>query len=281
MPHSARFIALDLETTGLDPRADRVIEIGALACDAEGNTVETFERLINPGRPINPTASAINGLSDADLVDAPPASVVLSEFLGLLDRAGNAPLIAHNAAFDAGFLGLEFARSGMAIPNRPVLDTLPLARSVLPHLNSHRLDRLVAHFGMSERARHRALADASAVMDVWFRLGGPATPEAARVSYPIHDGSRPVRPPIGWERLDEAVVRGAAVRMAYAGGSRGNAPRVVTPRAFSHRGGIAYLVATCHIDAVEKSFRLDRIRSYELLEPNPTGGEAWRDCSSA
>ncbi|WP_165065367.1 exonuclease domain-containing protein [Paludisphaera rhizosphaerae] len=281
MPNSCHFIALDLETTGLDPRSDRVIEIGALICDGEGRTLETFERLINPGRPIGPLASQINGLCDSDLIGAPPASVVLAELNELLRRAENAPLIAHNAAFDAGFLGMEFTRSGMSIPNRPVLDTLPLARSVLPDLESHRLDRLVAYFGTGEKARHRALADAKAVIDLWFRLGGPTTPQAARVSYPLHDGSQPAPPPLGWERLDEAVARGIAVRIAYTGGSRGEAPRVVTPRAFAHRGGIAYLVARCHIDAIDKSFRLDRIRSYEVLEEQRRGGEPWRDCSSA
>lgn len=281
MPHRSWYIALDLETTGLDPRADRVIEIGMLVFDEEGTIVETFERLINPGRPIGVAAGAINGMSDADVVDAPLAADVLPEVLALLDRSADAPLIAHNAAFDAGFLGMEFARSGMTVPHRPVVDTLPLARSVLPFLRSHRLDCLIAHFGVGEKARHRALADASAVMDLWFRLGGPSTPEAARVSYPIHDGSRPVRPPIGWERLDEAVVLGTDVRIAYTGGSRGEGPRLVTPLGFSHRGGVAYLVATCHIDAREKSFRLDRIRSYELMDGSHAGGDRCRDCSSA
>jgi hypothetical protein len=176
---------------------------------------------------------------------------------------------------------MEFARSGLALPDRPVFDTLPLARFVLPDLRSHRLDRLLSHFGIGEKARHRALADASALMDLWFRLGGPTAPVAASVSYPIYDGSRPVRPPIGWERLDQAVARASAVRIAYAGGSRGQAPRTVTPRGFAHRGGIAYLVATCHIDAVEKSFRLDRIRSYELVDETKTEGDRWRNCSSA
>ena len=210
MPHRSRYIALDLETTGLDPRADRVIEIGMLVFDEEGTIVETFERLINPGRPIGIAAGAINGMCDADLIDAPSAAVVLPEVLALLDRSADAPLIAHNAAFDAGFLGMEFVRSGMTVPNRPVLDTLPLARSVLPFLRSHRLDRLVSHFGGGEKARHRALADASVVMDLWFRLGGPSTAEGDRVSYPIHDGSQPVRPPIGWERLAEAGERTSA-----------------------------------------------------------------------
>ncbi|MDG3003894.1 exonuclease domain-containing protein [Paludisphaera mucosa] len=266
MPREPLCIALDLETTGLDPASDRVVEIGALVFDADGLVVETFERLINPGRPIAAAARAINGILDSDLAEAPPAADVLPDFVHLLGRTPDAPLLAHNAAFDAGFLGMELTRAGMAIPDRPVLDTLPLARAALPELRSHRLDLLVAHFGIAPQARHRALSDAAAVMDLWLRLDGPAADDVARVSYPIHDGSRPVRPPIGWERLDEALGRGRPVRIAYDGGTRGDVPRIITPRSFAHRGGVAYVVATCHIDSVEKSFRLDRIRTYEVLE---------------
>ena len=266
MPRENHYIALDLETTGLDPRRDRIIEIGAERFDREGRVIESFERLINPGRPVAPSAAAINGLRDADLADAPRAAEVLPDFVGFLDRGPGAPLIAHNASFDAGFLGMEFVRAGMAIPGRRIVDTLPLARSTLTELRSHRLDLLVAHLGIAPRAHHRALADAAAVRGIWLRLAGPSIPGEDLVSYAIHDGSQPTRPPLGWERLDEAVSRSRPVRIAYTGGSRGAAPRVVTPRSFAHRGGIAYVVATCHLEAIEKSFRLDRITSYEVLD---------------
>ncbi|WP_165249913.1 exonuclease domain-containing protein [Paludisphaera soli] len=277
MPRDPLFIAFDLETTGLDPGVDRVVEIGAMAFDAHGLVVETFERLVNPGRPMGEVAIAISGLVDADLAGAPAASIVLPEFLAFLERAPDAPLLAHNSAFDAGFLGMELARAELTFPGVPVLDTLALARTTLPNLGSHRLDRLVEHFGIAARVRHRALGDASAVMDLWFRLGGPGLDATTLTSYPIYDGSQPVRPPLGWDRLDEAAGRGSPVRIAYAGGSRGEAPRLVTPRRFAHRGGMPYLVATCHLDSVDKSFRLDRIRSYEVLD-DPRPPEASTPC---
>ncbi|WP_337173785.1 exonuclease domain-containing protein [Paludisphaera sp.] len=272
------FIAIDLETTGLDVASDRVVEIGAIAFDG-GAELERFERLIRPDRPMRPTATAVNGLRDVDLAHAPRAAEVLPEFAAFLDRFPTAPLIAHNAAFDAGFLGMEAARAGIAIPGRLILDTLALARSALPDLRSHRLDLLIEHLSIRPRARHRAMGDAEVLMDLWPRLGGPAWAECDPVAYPIRDGSRAVLRPAGWERLDEAVESRWPIRMAYAGGSRGAAPRCVTPRRFAHRGGIAYLVALCHLDSVEKSFRLDRIRAYEVVD-NP-GETAWPACSSA
>lgn len=272
-------IAIDLETTGLDVASDRVVEIGAIAFDGRGTELERFERLIRPGRPMRPTASAVNGILDAHLAHAPTAADVLPEFVAFLDRFPSAPLIAHNAAFDAGFLGMEAARAGITVPGRLVLDTLALARRALPGLRRHRLDLLVEHFAIPPRSRHRAMADAETLMDLWFRLGGPEWAAARPVAYPIRDGSLPVRPPAGWERLDEAVEARRPIRIAYAGGTRGDVPRVVTPRRFAHRGGIPYVVALCHLDSIEKSFRLDRILTYEFAD----GSEetAWPACSSA
>lgn len=278
MPHSP-FIAIDLETTGLDVAEDRVVEIGAIAFDGRKTVLERFERLIHPGRLMRASATAINGLRDADLADAPRAAAILPEFVDFLARFPSAPMIAHNAAFDAGFLGMEAARAGIAISDRPILDTLVLARLVLPDLRRHRLDLLIEHFGIPARPRHRAMGDAETLMDLWFRLGGPAWAAGRPVAYPIRDGSLPVAPPAGWEGLVRAVEERRAVRISYSGGSRGDAPRLVSPRRFAHRGGIAYLVAACHLDGVEKSFRIDRIRSHEIVENSE--GTAWPACSSA
>jgi hypothetical protein len=138
---------------------------------------------------------------------------------------------------------------------------------------------LVEHFAIPARTRHRAMADAEILVDLWFRLGGPDWAVARPVAYPIRDGSLAVRSPAGWERLDEAVESRRPIRIVYAGGTRGDVPRVVTPRRFAHRGGVAYLVALCHLDAIEKSFRLDRILTHEIAD----GSEetAWPACSSA
>lgn len=276
MPHPT-VIALDLETTGLDPGDDRVVEIGAIAFG--GEELERFESLVKPGRPMGAGATRVNGIRDADLADAPSAVVVLPEFLAFLDRHPTAPMIAHNAAFDAGFLGMELARANLSAPGRLVLDTLALARRALPRLRSHRLDLLVKHFSIPTRRRHRAIDDAEILKRLWTLLGGPRWAEADRVAYPIHDGARPAGPPSGWGPLEEAARSRRPIRMSYAGGTRGDAPREVTPLGFANRGGIAYLVAVCHLTGIEKSFRLDRVRGYEILDPPEE--TPWPSCSSA
>jgi DNA polymerase III epsilon subunit family exonuclease len=269
MPEGPRsdFVAFDLETTGLMAETDRIVEVGAVRFDASGREMGRFERLINPGRPMSPAAQKVHGLSDADLADAEPARTVLPEFLAFLGDPSSATLLAHNASFDAGFLGRELGRLGLPLPPFAVVDTLALARRKLPDLYDHRLDTLSRLFGLGLDDRHRALADSLRVKGLWLALQVQADQEPATplVSYPVYDPRRRVPAPLGWERLSEAIERGWRVRMEYAGGSRGNTPREVTPRAFVHRGGVAYLVAFCHLDAFEKSFRLDRVRRYEVM----------------
>lgn len=263
------WIALDLETTGLSPTDDRIVEVGAVRFDGSGREVAAFERLVNPRRPSNPRARAIHGIDDATLARAPTADLVLPDFLDFLGDLEATTLLAHNASFDAAFLGAELARLGRSMPGHGVVDTLALARRGLPHLPSHRLDGLARHLGLDPFGPHRALADSRRVMGLWIALGGEAAlgGGAPPAVYPIHDPRGPVPAPRGWERLAEAAANDWPVLVVYEGGTRGDAPRTITPRRFANRGGVAYVISLCHIDAKEKEFRLDRFRSYEVLGP--------------
>ena len=270
------WIALDLETTGLSPRDDRIIEVGAIRFDADGREVAVFERLVNPLRRSHPRAQAIHGIDPVELDRAPTADLVLPDFLEFLGEPGATVLLAHNAGFDAAFLGAELARLGRAMPGHGVVDTLALARRGLPHLPSHRLDGLARHLDLDPHGPHRALADSRRVMGLWLALGGEAglLGKAPPAVYPIYDPSGPPPAPRGWERIAEAARLGWPIRLIYEGGTRGDAPREITPRRFAYRGGVGYVVATCHIDAKEKEFRLDRIRDYELLAPSVVDGSS-------
>ncbi len=259
------YLAFDLETTGLIAGSDRVVEIGAVRFDVEGRELDRFEQLINPGRPMPASAQAIHAISDADLADAPTAEDALPEFLAFLGNPATTMLLAHNAWFDAGFVGCELDRLGLSSPGYAVVDTLALARRKLPDLRNHRLATLARVLGLNPDGPHRALADALRVKGLWLALEGPAEPENELVAYPILEASLPSAAPVGWDGIAEAITRGDKVRIEYSGGTRGSAPREVTPRAFSQRGGVAYLVALCHLDACEKSFRLDRVRHYEVI----------------
>src|SRR3954452_15079275 len=98
------YVAFDLETTGLSATSDRIVEVGAVRFDASGQEMGIFERLVNPLRLSGARARAIHGISDAELARAETAEVVLPEFLAFLGDPDRTTLLAHNAAFDAGFL---------------------------------------------------------------------------------------------------------------------------------------------------------------------------------
>jgi predicted DNA-binding transcriptional regulator YafY len=91
-------------------------------------------------------------------------------------------------------------------------------------------------------------------------LGGPSRDPRTLVSYPIHDQSVSIAAPHGWTVLEEAIAAGGKVTIEYAGGTRGVTPRTITPSRFEQKGGQTYVLAFCHLDRFEKSFRLDRIR---------------------
>jgi DNA polymerase-3 subunit epsilon len=222
---------------------------------------------VNPLRPSSPRALAVHGISDADLALAETAETVLPEFVTFLGDPGSTTLLAHNASFDAGFLGRELARIGRPMPEHLVVDTLALARGLWPRISGgHKLDTLARWLGLDPHGSHRALADSQRVRGLWLALRPSDSGRSAEpLAYPIFDARRPPPAPRGWGWVEEAIGRDQIVRIEYAGGTRGLAPRSITPRRFAIRGGVAYLVALCHFDLKEKEFRLDRVLGFEVL----------------
>ena len=167
-----REIIFDTETTGLDSRVERVIEIGAVELVNRFATGRTFHVYINPdGRDIHPDAQAVHGISAADLADKPVFAGIFDEFNEFIDGA---TLIAHNANFDMGFINAEFARLGRpAVDPGLVIDTLAIARRKHP-MGPNSLDALCKRYGIdnSHRTRHGALLDAGLLAEVYIELMG-------------------------------------------------------------------------------------------------------------
>ena len=149
---------VDLETTGLKPLQDRVIEVGICLLD-EGRLVEEWSSLVNPGVPISPFIQQHTGISNAMVRQAPSFEEILEEVLARVDGR---VLVAHNAPFDYGFLRHEFHRCGITF-SAGTLCTVRLSRALCPREKRHGLDALIQRFGLSCAARHRALDDARAV----------------------------------------------------------------------------------------------------------------------
>lgn len=167
-----REIIFDTETTGLDSREDRVIELGGIELVNRFPTGRVFHKYINPqGRPIHPDAQAVHGISAADLADKPGFHEIAEEFLAFIDGA---KLVAHNAGFDIGFLNVEFGRLGHPmIDPLLVVDTLALARRKHP-MGPNSLDALCRRYGIENghRTKHGALLDSELLAEVYIELIG-------------------------------------------------------------------------------------------------------------
>jgi len=196
-----REIVLDTETTGLDPfGGDRLIEIGCIELDNRFPTGRIFHKYINPDRDVPPGAFAVHGISTEFLQDKPRFVDVCEELVAFI---GEAPLVAHNALFDLGFINAELERCGRPMLARErLVDTLLLARRRNP-AGPNGLDHLCERYGIdnSRRTKHGALLDAELLAEVYVELiGGRQASlvlvEAGRLTSTMGNGSVgvPVRP---------------------------------------------------------------------------------------
>ena len=173
------YVAIDVETTGLDPAGGhRICEIALLRFH-RGTVIDSRVSLVNPLRPISPAASAVNGITDLMVAGAPTFPAL---FPGILAFLGDDPLVFHNAPFDLAFLRHESRLAGEKWPRNRVLDTLVLARRSR-RFRSHTLSAICGELGIGSTF-HRAAGDAWAagkLLLVLSSLEAPA-PGAARHS---------------------------------------------------------------------------------------------------
>lgn len=153
------FAIVDTETTGMRPGLARVMDIGIIRVE-RGDVVERYQTLIHPGMIVPPYISGFTGIRDVDLEDAPSFDEVALTVERLLKGS---VFVAHNAAFDYGFIKAEFACVGMEW-TAETLCTVQLSRALFPRERSHSLDAVIERHGIDISDRHRALPDAEAVL---------------------------------------------------------------------------------------------------------------------
>lgn len=160
---AVEFAVLDVETTGLSPSRNRIIEIGALIVQGDA-TRGTFAELVNPGRKIPDFIARFTGIASEMVVRAPKAEKVLPD---LVDFLGRRPVVGHNVSFDLNFLGYEAQRLGgnLFFPTEGI-DMIVLARRFLPGVRRVKLDVLASRLGVQAHERHRALGDAQTTADI-------------------------------------------------------------------------------------------------------------------
>lgn len=306
-PADIPIVVLDTETTGLEPGlGHRVVEIGAVRLETAGGkpwqVTAEMSQLINPGRRMDPAASRINGIYDSDLASAPSFHDVQPDLLQLVDGA---LLVAHNARFDADFLGIEFYIEGMSgqqrgtrgnlpsqdrgqelggtqegsltavleaeapIPLNPWLCTLQLARRHF-HFGRNSLAHIAKNLGVRMGRAHRALNDVYMTAEVLKRmvrvLAGQRLETVGDLMYAQGGPIHvPAPPHVYLPPPLDEAMAAGRSLKILYLGEAGETRRVIRPHYAAEHEGVAYLIAFCHLRQDIRTFRLDRIFSAELL----------------
>jgi DNA polymerase III subunit epsilon len=272
-PSDVPLVILDTETTGLFPGlGHRVVEIGAIRLE-NWREVGQISSLLQPGRKMDPKASRVNGINDSDLLGQPTFSEVADELLALLDGA---VLVAHNAAFDAGFLGQELLLHGLQTDgifrtlSNPWLCTLQLARQQF-HFGRNNLGHIARQLGVRMGRAHRALSDVYTTAEILKRMVRTLRQQKLEtVNDLLHAQGAPIFAPSFPDLqlpdvVTEALANDRNLRIVYLGKS-GKSRREITPLYPGQHRGVNYLIAYCHQAKEQRTFRLDRVLSAELIQ---------------
>jgi DNA polymerase-3 subunit epsilon len=265
-----RCVAVDVETTGLIPGHDRIVEIGAVAFSVGSGVEAELSELVDPGIPIPRDASRVSGITDEMVRGRPTVAGPLAALLAFL---GDGVPMAHNAPFDAGFLAADAARLGLAASSTPVIDTRLLARAAFPGRPSYALDALCRWLGFA-RVVHRALADAHSCRMLFLaclqRLEATAAPtdpaSLAALGGPVIDLA--ARAPAALATiadLSRAIAGGTDVEIAYEDARKERTLRRIQPLAFSVVGGSPAVVAFCRLRGERRTFLVESVREIRAV----------------
>lgn len=266
------FVAFDTETTGLWAPAHRLVELAAVKFHPGERSVDTFQSLINPQRPIPDEVIEIHGITDEMVAEAPMVKLVLERFIEFC--RDDSILIAHNALFDISFVSCELARVGLTFGDNPILDTVDIYHRLSPGLESYSLLSLVSRFDIAQTQQHRALEDAELVRRLFLK--------AAERFDAIHDVNELKSSfttctmaewpgearelPAEFGELNRALKQNLRVEITYQSRSQPVHTRVIQPRQVYVIRSTFYINAFCERSRAERTFRLDRIERFKVLE---------------
>ncbi len=260
---SVPLAVVDVETTGLSAvGGDRICEIAILRVDPGGGET-LFHSLVDPCRLIPAGASAVNGITDADVAGAPRFSALADDIIAALSGAA---LVAHNVPFDRGFLDAEMRRLDGPDAVNPAIDTLALARTHFK-FPSNKLGTVAMMLRVQVERAHRAESDVRTTLGVLRQMrpqlearGVRTLADYVRASAGMpfsRDRFMPEVPPA----IQSALASGVAVEISYRSAGRMASRRIVRPLRL--QGG--YLVAFCELRRDERTFRLDRIEGVRAV----------------
>ena len=161
-----QYVVVDLETTGLNPNSDEIIEVGAIKFDGK-EVKDIFNKLVKPDRQISENTVQLTGITQEILNNELPIKPVLSQFLNF---AKDSIIIAHNAEFDVSFLNVNLKKWLSKEMNNFVVCTLLVSRDLLPNLDNHKLPTVAKYFGIDIANRHRAIGDSELTYQIWLKF---------------------------------------------------------------------------------------------------------------
>ena len=161
-----KYIAFDIETTGLDPMYDEIIEIGAIKIE-NGKEIETFSTLIKPEYEINDFITELTGITNEMVQNAPKIDEVLPEFMNFIQ---DSIILGHNVNFDINFIYDNLINEDMHPIINDFIDTLRLSRRLLPELKHRRLSDLANYYNIDTTGSHRSLTDVRITIDIFKNL---------------------------------------------------------------------------------------------------------------
>lgn len=172
-PMQPDYIVLDLETTGLDPTTESIIDIGMVYVRGD-KPIATYSQLVNPLMPIPAEITELTGINDAMVANQPPFSAIAAD---LHQQIGNLPILGHNIQFDIGFLNAAFHANNLPPLTNATNDTRDLSRDKYPTATSHTLQDVMRRVGIEKNETHRALADAEDTLECYKRLNALQEPQ--------------------------------------------------------------------------------------------------------
>ena len=263
-------VIVDVETTGLSPQeGDRVVEIAAMKIKGE-EILDRWESLIYPGREMSFGAMSVNGITDEMLVGCPPAREVLPEFMAFI---GDAYIMGHNVRFDWRFINHELMLAGYPLidPDK-LIDTVRMARGIVPGLPSYALIELARFFKILQFQLHRAMPDVELTHKVFCQLVQRMDNKGYwDVDHFVNvfgiQKTRKQNLNLKCAIIKKASLDNEAVKVLYMGNGRKTSFRKVVPKKILGEGKEAIMVGYCYLREDERYFNLDRIVSVGPIEP--------------
>lgn len=274
-------IAIDLETTGLSPLVDRIIEIAAFKVTKEG--ISLYATLINPEIPIPPFTTTIHNITDEMVQTSPKLIEVLEEFKEFL---GELPIVAHNAKFDLGFIVMGLQRQKIKLSSALIYCSCKMSRITHKEVINHKLGTLVKELKIPLLNHHRALDDAYASLMIFIkgleRLKTKNQPEKQRIDLRAHgllfsldqfDELKTQELPLHLEELNKLVKEAAVIEIQYTGGTHKNQFRPIKLTSLLNTPDGNILYARCLLSDIYKSFKLNKITA--LRHPSAEDIQQW------